>query len=426
MFRRLPSGLPPDPTYPKDLKGLGYFINDKDEIRNIENPKAYFKFFLTKNDRYNCIQRESMNEVIRNLVETRMSKYGLQKILLPFGAKATEPHVPIFISSKIEYATRVIVLFYEHTQDIGILAHRVIGGTGGINSGSVINIIKSIQASPDPNGKIPGIILANMGQLRWWRKGKKAVTQTSWFSLPAKSAVSPPYRFDPIKNTIPGNRNSSEHVSYIFNSVINQLVNPSASIQVIGVSEGAYQVSAFLDSFDYFETWSKRITAVASVSSYFLSNDIKNDEFAEWFEKKARSYIVSDEPKGTFIAGPEGKKSVSGYGAPCFSLGEQYYSEMMLVRGYDTVLEWFKEVGNDREYENPVFERYDVGGEDEEDDIVKLWGGKGVPLEDQMEPKAIEGMNDEVKRMEVDDEVGEVEEVEEVEENGLRIEEIVD
>lgn len=38
-----------------------YYVNNKDEIRSIENPKAYFKFFLTKNDRHNCVQRESMN-----------------------------------------------------------------------------------------------------------------------------------------------------------------------------------------------------------------------------------------------------------------------------------------------------------------------------------------------------------------------------
>ena len=43
------------------LTSFRYFINNKDEIRNIDNPKAYFKFFLTKNDRYNILQRESMN-----------------------------------------------------------------------------------------------------------------------------------------------------------------------------------------------------------------------------------------------------------------------------------------------------------------------------------------------------------------------------
>jgi hypothetical protein len=48
-----------------DLAGLlttiRYFINDKDEIRSIENPKAYFKYFLTKNERHNDVQREAMN-----------------------------------------------------------------------------------------------------------------------------------------------------------------------------------------------------------------------------------------------------------------------------------------------------------------------------------------------------------------------------
>lgn len=79
MFRRLTFGLPKDPVFPHDLKGLGqdpppsdsqflctdnpprYFVNEEDEIRSIENPKAYFKFFITRNDRHNCVQREAMN-----------------------------------------------------------------------------------------------------------------------------------------------------------------------------------------------------------------------------------------------------------------------------------------------------------------------------------------------------------------------------
>ncbi|KFY36710.1 hypothetical protein V495_07656, partial [Pseudogymnoascus sp. VKM F-4514 (FW-929)] len=61
MFRLLPRGLPKDPEYPTDLQSLGYFINDEDEIRNIENPKYYFKYFINRNDRFNERQRESMN-----------------------------------------------------------------------------------------------------------------------------------------------------------------------------------------------------------------------------------------------------------------------------------------------------------------------------------------------------------------------------
>ena len=40
---------------------FSYFVNSDDEIRNIERPNEYFKFFLTKNDRYNAVQKEAMN-----------------------------------------------------------------------------------------------------------------------------------------------------------------------------------------------------------------------------------------------------------------------------------------------------------------------------------------------------------------------------
>lgn len=76
MFRRHWSGLPKDAAFPSDLKGLGcvspesptsqtirrlncrrYFINDKDEIRSIENPDNYFNFYLDRNERINQRQR---------------------------------------------------------------------------------------------------------------------------------------------------------------------------------------------------------------------------------------------------------------------------------------------------------------------------------------------------------------------------------
>jgi hypothetical protein len=38
-----------------------YFINDIDEIRSIEDSDYYFKFFLTKNDRWNERQRFAFN-----------------------------------------------------------------------------------------------------------------------------------------------------------------------------------------------------------------------------------------------------------------------------------------------------------------------------------------------------------------------------
>lgn len=42
-----------------------YFVNDQDEIRSIENPDCYFKFFINKNARTNERQRFGFNRKSR-------------------------------------------------------------------------------------------------------------------------------------------------------------------------------------------------------------------------------------------------------------------------------------------------------------------------------------------------------------------------
>jgi hypothetical protein len=96
--------------------------------------------------------------------------------------------------------------------------------------------------------------------------------------------------------------------------------------------------------------------------------------------------LISPEPRGTFLAGPDGNRRVQAHGCPAFSLGEPYYSETMLPKGYKTVIDWFQEVAADPDYANPHFVRFD----DDDSDVEE-------PQEPGIELKSINDRLEEVE-----------------------------
>ncbi|KAL8762550.1 MAG: hypothetical protein Q9184_001458 [Pyrenodesmia sp. 2 TL-2023] len=335
MFRLHESALPADFHFPTDLEKLGYFINDKDQVRSIRHPDQEFNFFISKNERMNLVQREAFNTCIRQNIHSRLLSSSINLTLLPFGTSSSQPHIPIYTSTNISTCTRLTVYIGESWQDLGILAYRTIGHDS-IASGSVIDLVHAIQADQD----CLGIIIANVGQLIWYRGGQRAVTQTTWAALQRQTAVSPQMEIDEVKNRVPGNRDASEHVAYIFDEVIPKMARKDAMVDVIAMGDGAPEAVRYLR--EKWEKWEKNVQAVALGTGFVWSKGEVggSEKFREFWGDRARAYIQCAEPLDTPLVGRE------DFGCNCYSAGEGEILECIMPKAYKSILKFFKLVND--------------------------------------------------------------------------------
>ncbi|KAI8623139.1 Arb2 domain-containing protein [Xylariaceae sp. FL1651] len=364
MFVRKWSSLPEDPQFPSDLKGLGYFVNENDEVRSIKNPDCYYKFFISRNPRWNQRQRFGMNQAIQGVVHSRLSDLGLEKHRLPLGTAATSPHVPIFASADIATKSRVVLIFGETHQDLGVLAQRVAGGPGGIAKGSLVSVVRALQAqqSSATDAAAPGVILANTGELLWWPEGQRTLSASAFAAAPMRSAAHRGNRVDAQVHLVPGHEDPRAHVAYIFEEVVPKLVSAGAGLDILGVGDGADVVESYLNWAPVWARWEKRINCLALVGGQFPEWDVRCDGLRECLRERTRAYAPSTEPLGLILSGPEGNPRTSTFtslGCPVFSAGESQHVETLLVASYPTILDWLQEVAltppNDKPYKNPEF-----------------------------------------------------------------------
>ncbi|KAI1361883.1 Arb2 domain-containing protein [Xylaria arbuscula] len=402
MFRRKWSALPEDPQFESDFKSLGYFINKDDEIRSIENEDNYYKFFLDRNPRINDRQRFALNMAVQAELRQRLTNLGLLKLTLPLGADpSSSPNLPILVTPGIREKSRVVIIFGETHQDLGVLAHRVIDGPGGIDKGSMVSIVKALlqrRSSPtDPSP--PGIILANMGELVWWPEGKRTLTRISFDWSPMRSAAHLGNYVDPEVNFIHGNENPLAHVKYIFEQVVPTHVNPDAGLDIIGLGDGADIVETYLNSTKIWNRVGERINCFASVGGQFPEWDVKCEGLRQFLKDRTRAYVPSTEPLDLILADPLGNPNTTTFtslGCPVFSAGHAEHVEMLFITSHQIVLDWLDEVAatppEQKPYMNPTFTILFSETERESD----TWAdeGKGSAetpaMEDSLSPKVAE------------------------------------
>ncbi|KAK1992355.1 Arb2 domain-containing protein [Colletotrichum falcatum] len=273
----------------------------------------------------------------------------MKKLLLPIGVQPTSPHVPIFTSANLATASRVVVIFGEPSQDLGILALRVVNGPGGITKGSMVSVVQDIarQASSASDSSAPGIILANTGELWWWPEGKKALSPTSALAVPQKSMVHHGRVFNPRLNSIPRNESPEVHIQHVLDEVLPALVSPSARLDVVGIGLGADHVTRALDGPDTWSALGQRINTLSLLGSTTAIDELSHEPFKEFLPRRARAYITDGAPVLTPLARPGGNPNTASFtqhGCTVFSSGEEYYVERMLVTSRGPILDWIQEV----------------------------------------------------------------------------------
>ncbi len=281
-----------------------YFIHDIDEIRSIEDSDYYFKYFLTKNTRWNERQRFAFNgqhllpplspstnpppDAVTKIIHARLEAACLAKLILPLGTPTTDPHVPVFVSSDFANKSRVVVLFGEPSQALGVLAHRIIGGRGGITRGSVLGFVNALseQQSSATDSNPPAVILANAGELWWWPEGGKGLTPIERHMVPMASAVHYGRYHDPRMNEVPGHRSVRGHVREVFESVVmGVLVGKEARVDVIALGSTADEVEAYLDDDEVWPKVGPRLNCLTILGGCYSSSMLRCEGFKRFMEE---------------------------------------------------------------------------------------------------------------------------------------------
>ncbi|KAH8180156.1 hypothetical protein LIA77_01675 [Sarocladium implicatum] len=368
MFRRRWGALPKDPVFPPTLEGLGYFVNDDDEVRSIEDPESYYRYRVNHNERVNLRLRFHLYLALEDIVHQRLQNdEGLEKLALPLGTPTNRPHIPIFASPALDSQPLIVLVIGDTQASLGLISGRVVSGQGGINKGSAVSLIRSV------NTYLPtaGIVIANPGQLVWWPgDGERAITVRDSEATPHESAVSYGKRYDERVNTVPGHENEMEHLKRAF-ELLETRAMKGVKVFVFGIERGAEAVQALLDDEKAWKRWGGMLESMVLMGTLREAGLLTNEALKGFLKKRCRCYAISDEPIDTPLAGPTGNSArrIPALDMPVYSSGEPAYSDSIAVTAQVSALKYLVEVAASDDFENP--EIVVVNEEKSEDDDEK-------------------------------------------------------
>ncbi|KAF8416083.1 hypothetical protein EV426DRAFT_698914 [Tirmania nivea] len=361
--------------FPQDLKELGLFFNDKDELRQIERPNEKFEYKVFKSQRLNERRREAVVACFRKLAHERLSALGLRTLKLSQGTE-THTHVTILHSSDLPRNTdKCLILIPDDNSDLGLWSIRAVDGeNGNFYTGSMEAIVSRAISEGY------SVIIANSGALIYSPELNTTVTSSTWAAREKPWKLGGKIRqYDPTWNVVAGNEDPEAHVEMIFEKVVKNLVPKTTKIFIAAAGTGAGGLIQYLDR--SYSTWASQLQACAFSEPAYSVLALTSPKLKVFLNKFCRAYIINSEPAGTQIADLR-------FGCSTFS-AETMYTECIIPILWSEIMDYFILALNDPEWCNPsVLVERQVEGEEVTEALEKvkssgsggrIWGDGSAP-----------------------------------------------
>ncbi|KAI5845520.1 hypothetical protein BZA05DRAFT_407937 [Tricharina praecox] len=290
-----------------DLTELGVFVNDADQIRQIEKPDEPWEFHVhgkhatmdmhKYSERMNRRRGEALNECVRHIALERLAKLNVNVVRLPREA-VSDPsgikHVRILASSGLSAATRILFIAPDSdSSDLGIHSYRH-STSETVREGCMQSIVEHAQASG-----YDGIVIANPAGIYWDHLSRSAITNQTWKARelkvvqPVSGAV-----LDPDSQRIPGHENPENHIARVLEYVKEHL-RPEAQVDFVATGYTSFALLQGLSN--DFAAWKLHAHAGILAESAHSIEDFKDHELREFVRKRCRNYILHTEALGSYV-----------------------------------------------------------------------------------------------------------------------------
>ncbi|RPB19482.1 hypothetical protein L211DRAFT_842559 [Terfezia boudieri ATCC MYA-4762] len=361
--------------YPEDLKELGLFFNDKDELRQIEKPDKTFEYKVSKNQRLNERRREAVVSCFRKLIHERLSALGLRTLKLSQGTHHT--HIPILHSADLpQNPEKCLILIPDDNNSLGLWSLRAIDGeNGSFRTGSMEAIVSRAISEGY------SVIIANSGALIYDPELNTTVPTHSWGAREKPWKLGGRIRqYDPTWNVVAGSEDPEAHIEMVFEKVVKNLVPKTTKIFIAAAGTGAGGLIQYLDR--TYSNWASQLQACVFSEPAYSVTALTSPQLRLFLNKLCRTYIVNSEPTGTEVADLR-------FGCSTFSAATMY-TECIIPLLWREIMDYFVLALEDPEWCNPnmVIESQ-VGGEEGAKEALekvklaegggKVWGDGSVP-----------------------------------------------